>query len=118
MSIFGSVKDKITQYVEVYIKLLKVNFIGKTASILSYFMFAMICLFLLFGIIMLIGFGVVEVFVALGFTKVAAFFLTTGVFTIKLVILLSLRRPITRFFANTFISVITEGDDEDSSDKD
>ncbi len=112
MSIFGSLKSKITQYAESYIELFKLNLIGKTASLLSYFMFAMICMFVAFGIIILLGFGLTEVFIAVGLSKVAAIFITIGIYILLLLVLLGLRKNITNYFAGTFIKVMTEGEDE------
>jgi len=48
MNIFGQLKEKLTEYVDVYVRLFKINFIGRTANLLSYFMFAMICMLIVF----------------------------------------------------------------------
>ena len=112
MSILTQLKEKVTQYLNVYIKLLKVNFIGRTANIFSYFFFSLICLFIFFCIILYTGFGLTEVFADAGLSKTASFFIVTGIYVLLLVIVVSLRKPITRFFASGFIRVLTEGDDE------
>lgn len=118
MSIFGSIKDKITRYAEVHINLFKLNMIKRTSNLMSFFMFAMICLFVLFCILLLAGMGLVEAFSAAGMSRVAATFLTAGVYFVVLFILMGLRRNITRFFADTFIGLLTEdGDDEDDNKK-
>ena len=51
MGILNQLKEKITQYLNVYIKLFKINFIGRSASLFSYFLFALICLFIAFCVI-------------------------------------------------------------------
>ncbi len=117
MSIFGSIKDKITQYIDVYIKLFKLNFMGSTAKLLSYFMFAMICMFIVFITALLMGMGIVETFVAIGLPKVGAYFATMGIYVIILFIVIVLRMNITSFFANAFLKVLTEDDDDDDNDK-
>lgn len=116
MSIFSSIKDAVARYADVYIRLFKVNAIGKTSGLLAYIMFAMICLLLMFCVMLLLGFGLVEAFCAMGLAKVAAFFVTIGIFILLLIIILSLRNAITRFFAGTFIRILTAGDKEDNND--
>jgi len=117
MSIFGSLKEKVTQHVEVYVKLFKLNFIGRTANLLSYFMFAMICLMLLLCIVLFMGFGMVEMFIIFGLPKMGAFFATFGMYIIFLLIVIAAREKITRFFATGVIRVLTEGDEDDDDKK-
>lgn len=112
MGILSALKEKVTQYVDVYVKLLKINFIGRTAHLLSYFMFAMIGLFLVFCILLFTGLGLVEIFVVVGMSKMAAFFITIGIYLLLLFIVLACRKAITRFFASSIIRVMTEGDEE------
>jgi len=113
MSIFGQLKDKITQYVDVYVKLLKINFISRTSGLLSYFIFTMIAMFIAFCILLFVGLGLVEVFVNLGASKMASFFYTIGVYLLLLLSVIGLRRPITRFFASAIIKVLTDGDEDE-----
>ena len=117
MSIFSSLKEKVTQHVEVYVKLFKLNFIGRTANLLSYFMFAMICLMLVLCMFIILGLGMTELFIAGGLSKLASFFVTLGVYAVLLLIIVALRTKITRFFATGFIRALTEGDDEDEKVK-
>jgi hypothetical protein len=112
MSLFAGLKEKITDYAGVYIKLLKLGFIEKTAGLLSYFMFVMICLFIIICIIMFTGFGLTEVFISLGLTRVASFFITTGIYLVSLILIIMLRKKIIRFFTNEMIVVMTENDDK------
>ena len=116
MSIISSLKDKITRYVDVYIKLLKLNFISSTANLLSYFLFALICLLLLFCIMILLGFGLTEGFIDMGMSRIAALFTTVGIYIFLLLIFMVLRKNIIRYFAGNFINVLS--DDADSSPKD
>ena len=117
MGILSQLKEKITEYLGVYIKLFKINFIGRSASLFSYFLFALICLFISFCIIFFIGFGLTEVFMEAGLSKMVSFFIVIGIYILLLVVVFALRRPITRFFASGFIRVLTEGDDEEEENK-
>jgi len=116
MSILSQLKEKVTQYLNVYIKLLRVNFIGRTANIFSFFFFALICLFIFFCIILYVGFGLTEVFADAGLSKTASFFIVTGIYCLLLVLVIALRKPITRFFSSRFIRVLTEGDEDEEKE--
>ena len=118
MSIFAQVKEKITQYIDVYIKLAKISFIEGTSNILSYFMFAFICLFLIFCVVLFMGFGMVEVFTAIGFTRLSALLMVLGLYFVTLILVLLLRGKITRYFAGGFIKLMTGGSKDDEEDDD
>ena len=80
MGILAQLKEKIAGYANVYLKLIKLNFIGRTANIFSYFLFALICMFIFFCIILFIGFGLTEVFMDAGLSKMGSFFLVVCVY--------------------------------------
>jgi len=114
MGILTQLKEKVTQYVDVYVKLFKINFIGRTANIFSYFLFTLICLFIFFCIILYVGFGLTEIFAEAGLSKMASFFIVIGIYVLLLGIVVALRKRITRFFAAGFIRVLTEDEEEES----
>ncbi len=108
MSVFSDLKNKITGYIDVYVKLAKISFIEGTANVVSYFIFAMIGLFLIFCVILFLGFGLTEAFVSMGLSHVASYFITLGVYILIIFVVFALRKPIMRFFAGEVIKVITE----------
>ena len=110
---FSELKQKVTRYIEVNIKLAKLSFIERSANVFSYFLFALICLFLCFCIFLFIGFGLTEVFIEAGLSKMVSFFVVIGIYVLFLLIIVGLRKRITRFFSNGFVNVLTEGDDAD-----
>jgi len=113
----NTIKEKLKAYIDVHLKLLKISFIGQTATIMSYFIFAMLCLFIVFGIVLFIGFGVSEALIAMEISRVASFFITVGIYVLLLLLVVALRKNITTFFSNGVINAMTEGDDDDE-DKD
>ncbi|MCF8449462.1 MAG: hypothetical protein K9G49_06280 [Taibaiella sp.] len=113
--IFNGIREKVVRYVEVNINLFKIKLIGRTSNLMSYFMFALTCLIILCCIILFFGFGLTEVFMDAGMSHSASFFLTTGIYCALLLIVIFLRKNFTRFFANAFINILTE-DDEDEND--
>jgi hypothetical protein len=117
MGIISQLREKVTEYVDVYVKLFKLDFIGRTANLLSYFIFVLIGLFIAFCILLFIGFGLTEVFAEMGLTRMAGFFLVIGIYTLLLIIMFALRTRITRFFASGIIKVMTQGDDEEKQEK-
>jgi len=118
MGMFDKVKEKISRYVDVHVRLFKVNFIGRTANLLSYFMFALISLFILFCIILFLGLGLTEAFMLAGMSKMVSFFLTIGVYLIFLFTVVMLRTNITDAFSGIFIRLLTESDDDDKKKDD
>ena len=86
MSLISNLKDKVAQYVDVYVRLIKINFIGRTSNLLGYFMFAIISLFLVFCIVLFVGFGLSEVFQGMGVSKMVGFFLTVAFYFLLLII--------------------------------
>jgi hypothetical protein len=115
---FNNIKEKIVRYVEVNIKLFKLELIARTSSLISYLMFALILLIILCCIFLFFGFGLTEVFVDAGMTHAAAFFLTTGIYCGILALLILLRKYITGFFINPFVSILTDDDKDDDDDDD
>ena len=118
MGIFSNIKEKIIRYIEVNIKLFKIDFIGRTANLMGFFMFALMGLFILSCIILFIGFGITEGFIAMGIPRVGAFFMTTGIYCVLLITVVLLRKPIVRFFESSFIDVLTGDDKVDSENED
>ncbi len=116
MNIFGDLKQKVTDYIDVRVKLFKINFIGRSANVFSYFLFALICLFIFFCVILFVGLGLTEVFINAGLSKMVSFFIVIGVYILLLLLVVALRKNITRFFASGFIRVLTEGDEDDDDE--
>ena len=117
MGIFSSIKDKIAKYIDVNIKLIRINLIGRSADVLSYLIFGMIILFIAFCIILFIGMGLTEVFIALGISKLVSFFITVGIYLVMLFVVLTYRRPISRYIASDIISVLTEDDEQGKKER-
>lgn len=117
MSIFSQLKDKITQYVDVRVKLVKLTIIGRTANLLSYFMYALIAIFIFFCILLFSGLSIVEGLIALGLSRVASTAITLGIYVLVMVLLFALRKSIIRSFSGAIIRILTEGDNKDDEDE-
>jgi len=116
MNILATIKEKILEYLDVHIKLLKLNFIGQTSKVVSYFLFAFICLFIVFAIVLFLGFGLTEIFMALGLSKLVSFFVTIAAYILILAIVVGCRKGITNFFASGIIAAMS-GEEKQKDDK-
>ncbi len=110
MSIFSRIKDRVTAYVDTYVKLMKLNFIEGAAKMVSFFLFVMICLFIVFVTIVFVGFGISESLVALGMSQLGAYFITAGVYLLLLFVFVLSRNGVLRFFGDMVVRMMTEGD--------
>jgi hypothetical protein len=117
MSIFSSVKDKVLNYIDVYTRLIRINIIEKTASLLSYVMYGLVVLFIVFCIILFLGFGLTEALMLTGLSKMVSFFITIGIYFLLLLIVFLLRKNIVRFISGGIIKVLTEGDEKEGQDE-
>lgn len=114
--LFGSIKEKVISYVEVNVNLFKIKLIGRTSNVMSYFMFALVVLILLCCILLFFGYALTEVFFDAGLSRGVSYLLTGVIYCVFLVVVLLVRGSVTRFFSNTFISILTESDDQDEDE--
>lgn len=115
MSIFGDIKERISRYIDVNVDLVKVNLIGRTAVLVSYLIFSLIALLIVFCIALFMGLGLTSALMETGMSTVAAYFVTMGIYLVLLIVVILLRKPISGFFADSLVEVLTtyEGDDKD-----
>jgi hypothetical protein len=116
MSFINQIKEKVTQYVDVRVKLVKLTVISRTSGLLSYFMYALIALFVLFCVLLFSGFSLVDGLVAMGLSHLASTLIVLGIYVLMLGLLVGLRKSIIRGFSGIFIRILTEADNEDDDD--
>jgi hypothetical protein len=95
-----------------------VNVIGITANLFSYVIFTLICLFIFLCLIVFSGLAVSEGFVEAGLSRMSAYFITTGIYLLLLLLALGLRKKITGFFAGSIIKVITQDEEKEGEKED
>jgi hypothetical protein len=115
-NIFTSWKDRIAQYVDVRIQLMKLSIIERTSSVLSYLIFVFIALFLLLSVLVLIGIGLGEWFSVLFDSRIGGFFAAAGAYILLVVLAVVLRKPLLNAFSGIFIRIMTQDDDDDNRD--
>jgi uncharacterized membrane protein len=113
VNIISKLKEKIIQYIEVKINLVKISVIERSSIILGYLFYSLLLLFVILATILFLGFGLSEVFAELVNSKALGYFMTLVVYIILLFILFASRRRIVRSIGNAFIRIMTEQDDDD-----
>jgi len=108
-------KDKIAEYLDVNVKLFKLNFIHSVAKIFGYFIFVLISSLLGFAILMYLGLALAEWFTVLANgSRIAGFFMTVGFYSLLVFIVYLLRKPLIRSFTGKLVKLLTEDiEDED-----
>ncbi len=114
MELFGPLIEKVKQYVDLQVRLVKLNLIGHVSKMMGHFVFSIMVLFVGFCIVLFLGFGLIEIFVAMGLPHVASLFIVIGIYIILLWIILAMRKKITKFFADGVVSAMTE--DKENTD--
>lgn len=112
-NLLDTLKEILARYADIYLKLLRVTVIGKTATLVGYLLFALIGLFFLFCILMFAGFGLVELFVESGLSRMLSVFAVTGIYVLLLLLMLVLRKPVTRMFAGSVVRALSSDQKEE-----
>ncbi len=114
MNIINEWKAKIARYLDVNVKLVKLNFIQHASRIFGYFIFVMIGFLLGFAILMYLGLALAEWFTVLADgSRIAGFFMTVGFYLLLCAVLYALRKPIIKAFAGKMIKMLTENPDNE-----
>lgn len=113
----GNWKEKITQYMEIRLNLLKLGFIERISSILGFLVFIFMGIFLSASVLFFIGMGVGAYFGELLHSTSGGFFITGSFFVLLLLIVFLLRTAIIHSFMSLFIRVMTAIPDEEDDEK-
>jgi hypothetical protein len=113
---FSNLKEKISRHIQVRLDLVRIEVVERSSAVMSYLIFALICLFIFFAVLLFVGFGLAEVLYDMGMSRGASFLTTTGIYILVFILVVLLRRNIIRLFSDLFIRVMTE-DEEDENEK-
>jgi len=116
MSILDKLKEKIVEYIDVNIRVLKLNLIEQASKVFGYFIYIIVILFILLGALLFAGFGMAELFTQLVHSRWLGYLITFLIYLFMLWIFIARRRKIVKKLGNAFISVITEADEDETSD--
>jgi ABC-type phosphate/phosphonate transport system permease subunit len=115
MNIFERLKEKVLNYVELKIKLFKLGVIEHTSNIVSSFLFLFLLMFIGTTVLLFLGLFFSEWIYTLVHTRSIAYLLTAVAFVFLLVLLLLLRKKITKFFSDMFVAMLTEQNENDAA---
>lgn len=110
-------KDKLLGYVATQVRIAQLSFIERVSGLMSYFIFAIILIFIVFGIFLFMGFGIAEVFTAMVNSRIGGFFLAAACYVLLAGILIALRKKILKKLSDVFVNILTEKqvDDEEEN---
>lgn len=113
MNFFSKFTDKIAQYAKAQMDLIKLNFVQRVSGILSFLIFTVICLLFTLCIFIFMGIGLGEYFSALTDSKVGGYLLSSACFLLLFVILIIARKRVVNIFADIFIRILTDQDNDE-----
>ncbi len=116
MNIFSKLRDRVVEYIDVNIKLLKLNLIEQTSKIFGYFIYIVVILFILLGALLFAGFGMAELFTQLVNSRWLGYLITFVIYLLMLWVFIAHRRKIVKKISNAFIRVVTEPDEDEGDD--
>jgi len=105
---FTSIKEKIVEYFQLRYEIAKLEFIEKVINVLSFLLFTIVVLFLLFTAILFLGFGLAIWLSDVMHSHFAGYFATFGIFGLIALIVIWRSKPILNFFANKILVVLSE----------
>lgn len=113
----GKWKDKVTDYVDMRVQLVKLNIIEQVSKVLSYFIFMILCLLFLLPVLFFSGIGFAEYIASLVNSTAAGYAITAGIYLAVLLILFAFRKKIIKSFTGLFINVMTDDEDDEQPAK-
>jgi len=116
MNLFHSWKQKVTDYIDVRLGLVRLSLVERTSLLLGNLMIAFIYLFLGLALMIFLGFAILEIFIELFNSRVIGACLTAAFFALLMGLLFVFRKRLILAFASLFIRVLTEGHDDDEDD--
>jgi len=104
---FTSFKERIVEYFQLRFEIAKLELIEKVVNVLSYLLFTIVVLFLLFTTILFLGFGVAIWLSDIMQSNFAGYFATFGIILLLVVIVLWQSKSIINFFANKILIALS-----------
>ena len=117
MSIFSNLKDKVANYVDVRLSLLKLGVVERASNALSTVVFSVLVFFALLLFLIFLGISMMMAISDWVNSPALGALITAGFFLLLVIMFILLRKPIGKAFANMFVGILTaqpeEEDDED-----
>lgn len=117
MNVIERWKEKITQYAEVRLNLIKLTFIERTSNVLSYFIFIFMMIFMVVAVLVFLGTAFAYWMADVMNSRPAGFLGAAGLYILFVVIAVLLRKNIINGFSGIFIRVLTAAEEEDEEEE-
>jgi uncharacterized membrane protein len=117
MNLFHSWKQKVTDYIDVRIGLVRLGLIERTSLLLGNLMVAFLYFFLGLALMIFLGFAILEIFIEIFKSRVIGACLTACLYALLMGLLFIFRKRLILAFASLFIRVLTEGHDNEEDEE-
>lgn len=104
----SSIKDKITQYIQLRFELIRLEVIERLVNVMGYFAFMIIAIFFFFLVILFLFMALAEMFNHLFNSYALGYFCTAVVILVCAVAVVLSAKKIIRFFAGRFVGLLTK----------
>ena len=113
----SSLKEKVTQYIQLRFELLRLEVVERLVSVMGYFAFIIVAAFLLFSFGIFFFLGIAEWFNYLFNSRALGYFLTAVIILVISLITILCSKRIMRFFANKMLILLTKKKNVDSREE-
>ena len=79
LDFIGKWKDKITDYIDTRIQVVKLEFVERASQVLSNFIFTIICVLLIMPILLFAGMGLAELFAEMVDSRAGGYLIVAGI---------------------------------------
>lgn len=116
LDFIGKWKDKIADYVDTRVQLVKLEVVERVSQVLSFFTFTIICVLLLMPILLFAGMGGAEFIADAIDSRGGGYLIMAGIYLVLLLILYAGRKFFIKKFEGLFIGVMTDNNDDDEEE--
>lgn len=114
----SSIKDKVTQYIQLKFELIRLEVIERLVNVMGYFAFIIIAIFLFFFLGFFVFMGVAEWLGNVMNSPAGGYFATAGIILVLVVLIVMCSKPIIRFFAGRLVGMLTKPKDHKDENQD
>lgn len=104
----SSLKDKITQYIQLKFELIRLEVIERLVNVMGYFAFIIISIFLCFFLSFFVFLGIAEMLASVFDSRALGYFTTAGIILVLVVLIFMSGKRIIRFFAGRLVAMLTK----------
>jgi len=108
----GKLIDKVKEYLEGHLDVLKLSVIERVAIVMGFCMFMMLGMMAATAIIIFVGIGLGIYLGEVVGSPAGGYFIVTGIYILLLSLIAVFKRKLLRWFAGIFVGLLTSDDDD------